>query len=97
MPIPIHRRIVHWIFNHLVWDSAGSARLGLWGGLWAARKLLVALAVAALLTWREWMEHHPPEIALIAVIHFLFVMVVIALLVLAGQWFRRSAKTSLGQ
>jgi len=65
-------------------------RTGFWGGLWATRRLLLALAIAAVLTWREWVEHHLPEIAVVAVMHFAFVMLVIALLVSTAQWFSRS-------
>src|ERR1039458_5134764 len=65
MAAPIHRRIARWIIDHLLWDTSGTVREGFWGGLWAARKLLVAVAGAALLTWREWVEHHPPEIVLV--------------------------------
>jgi hypothetical protein len=43
----------------------------------------------ALLTWQEWVEHHPPEIAIVAVLHLVFAFTAIALLVYARQWFRR--------
>lgn len=94
MAAPIHRRIARWIIDHLLWDTSGTVREGFWGGLWAARKLLVAVAGAALLTWREWVEHHPPEIVLVAVIHFVFTLAVIALVVQIGRWFSRSDKRS---
>jgi hypothetical protein len=94
MSVPIRRKIMHWIFEHVLWDTSGAARDGFWGGIWATRKLLVALAGAALLTWREWVEHHPPEIAIVALLHFVFVFVTIALIVYSGQWFRRSHKKS---
>jgi hypothetical protein len=94
MAAPIHRRIARWIIDHLLWDTGGTVREGFWGGLWAARKLLVAVAGAALLTWREWVEHHPPEIVLVAVIHFVFTLAVIALVVQIGRWFSRSDKRS---
>lgn len=84
------RKFLGWILDHLLWDPASSLPHGFVGGVWAARKPLLAVAGSALLTWMEWEEHHPPEIALIAVIHFVFVLAVIALLVLAGQWFSRS-------
>jgi hypothetical protein len=83
--MPIGRTITAWMFSHLLWDTAGSTRRGFLGALWALRKLLVALAAAAVLTWREWVEHHPPEIALIAVIHFIFVFALIAALVYCAQ------------
>jgi hypothetical protein len=63
---PIHRRITRWIIDHLLWD---------------ARKLLLAVAGSALLTYSEWVQHHPPEIALMALIHFVFVLAAIAVIV----------------
>jgi NhaP-type Na+/H+ or K+/H+ antiporter len=88
MAIPIHRRITRWITDYILWDTTGTGRQDFWGGLWAARKLLVAIAVSALLTWREWDEHHPPAIALIAIIHFVFVFAAVALIVYIEQWFQ---------
>jgi hypothetical protein len=97
MARPSARKFTLWIFGHLLWDPAGSARAGFWGGLWATRKLLIALAAAALLTWREWVEHHPPEIAVVALIHFVFVLAVIALLVSIGQRFSHRDRKSLSK
>jgi len=94
MAAPIHRKITRWIIDHLLWDTTGAAREGFWGGLWATRKLLVAVAGAALLTWWEWIEHHPPEIALLALIHFVFVLAAISLVVHVGRWFSRGDKRS---
>jgi uncharacterized membrane protein YqhA len=59
-----------------------------------ARKLILAVAAAALLTWIEWEEHHPPEIALVAVIHFVFVCAAIALAVYIRERIVRSQKPS---
>ena len=87
MAAPIHRRITRWIFDHLLWDTTGTARAGIWGGLWAARKLFVALVGTVLLTWQEWVKHHPPEIAIVALIHFAFVLAALALFVYVGQFF----------
>jgi len=42
---------------------------------------LAALLLSALLTWWEWVEHHPPDIALVALIHFVFIAVVLAILI----------------
>jgi hypothetical protein len=84
---PSDRRITRWIIDHLLWDPSGTAREGIWGGLWATRKLLAAVAGAALLTWWEWVEHHPPEILVLALIHFVFVFAAVALVVRIGQWF----------
>ena len=55
----------------------------------------MALAIAAVLTWREWVEHRLPEVAVVAVMHFAFVMLVIALLVSTAQWFSRSDRKSV--
>ena len=92
MAARIHRKIARWIFDHLLWDPAGTARGGLRGGLWATRKLCIAIVGAALLTWLEWAEHHPPGLAVVALIHFVFVLAATALVVYAGQRFGRSDK-----
>ena len=94
MAVPIHRKITRWVIDHLLWDTSGRARDGFMGGLWATRKLSVAVVGSAVLTWREWVTNHPPEIALVAIIHFVFVLAVIALAVQIGRWFSRSDKTS---
>jgi hypothetical protein len=67
------------------------------GGLWATRKLLVAVAGSALLTWWERIEHHPPDLAIVELVHFFFVFAVIALLVYIGQWRKRNSKKSLSE
>ncbi|HET6179582.1 MAG TPA: hypothetical protein VFE61_21845 [Candidatus Sulfotelmatobacter sp.] len=89
----VARRIARWIFTTLVWDITSTQPLGPWARLWATRKLLAALVISALLMWREWVEHHPPEIALI-VLHFLFVLAIIGLLSCVAQWFNRSSDKS---
>jgi len=94
---PGWRQITRWIIDHLLWDTTGTAHEGFRGGLWATRKLFVAFAGAALLTWWEWVEHHPPEIAVVALIHFVFVLAAIALAVHIGRWFSRSDKRSPGR
>lgn len=97
MAVPIHRKITRWIIHHLLWDTTGATRESFRGGLWATRKLFVAVAGAALLTWWEWVEHHPPEIAVVALIHFVFVLAVTALAVHIGRWFSPSHKRSSGR
>ena len=97
MAAQIHRKIPRWIIDNLVWDTAGAARGGFRGGLWATRKLFIAAAGAALLTWWESVEHHPPAIAVVALIHFVFVLAAIALFVHIGRWFSRSDKESPGR
>jgi hypothetical protein len=98
MAAPIHRRITRWTIDHLIWDTSGMRKRGFWGWLWAARKLCIAVIGAALLTWLEWIKHHPPEIVIVALMHFVFVLIVIALVVYIGprvyigQWFSRSDK-----
>jgi hypothetical protein len=94
MAVPVARKITRWIFDHLLWDTAGTAREGFWRALWATRKLLVAVVGAALLTWWEWIEHHPPAIAIVALIHLVFVLVVIGLLVYIGQRFSNKKSPS---
>lgn len=89
MAAPLHQRIASWIFHHLLWDTGGTQREGFWGGLRAARKLIAALALSALLTWREWVEHHPPEIAIAELIHFVFASALIAFFVFIGERFTR--------
>ncbi len=78
MSEPIVRAVTRWIWSNLVWDTSGRSRGGVWGRLWPARKLLLALAGSAVLDWMEWVEHHPPAIAIVAVLHFLFVLAAIA-------------------
>jgi hypothetical protein len=71
---------------------AGRARKGFWRW-W---KLYVALIVAAILTWGEWVKHHPPAIVLIGLIHFVLVFAAIALLAQVARWFsRRSERSTL--
>jgi hypothetical protein len=94
MSAPIHRKIARWMIDHLLWDTAGTTREGFLRGLWATRKLLAAMAGAALLTWLEWVEHHPPEIAIVALIHFVFVLAAIALIVAIGGWRHRGKKVA---
>jgi hypothetical protein len=87
--------ILRWILDHLIWDPGPNARHDFWGALWATRKLLAGIVLSGLLTWMEWVMHHPPEIVIVEVVHFLFVMAAIALVVSIGQWLRRSTdKTS---
>jgi hypothetical protein len=83
MPEPI--RFTNWIFDHLLWDTAGTARQGLLRVLWATRKILIAIVGSAVMTWWFWIEHHPSEIASVALIHFVFVMTLIALFVYVAQ------------
>ena len=79
------RKITRWIFNHLLWDTTGAVPRGFWRGLGGTRKRLIALAVSAALDWMYWVEHHPANMALIAVIHFVFVLAAIALWVYVWQ------------
>lgn len=88
MSVPTYRKITRWIFDHMLWDTAPTAGTGFWPGLWATRKLLLALVGSAVLTWWEWVEHHPPDIAIVTIVHFVFVFALIALLVYLGLWFR---------
>ena len=85
-------RIAGWLYRNLIWDPPAVVPPGVRRILWATRKLLIALALTALLTWREWVEHHPPEIVLVTVIHFVFVMVLLALLVRGWDWINAGGK-----
>jgi len=89
--MPIGRTITSWTFSHMLGDAGDNPRQGFLGTLWALRKLLVALAASIVLTWREWVEHHPLEIALIATMHFVFVFALIGLLVYGAQRIRKRA------
>jgi hypothetical protein len=80
---------MRWIIYQLLWDTAGTAHAGLWRGFWATRKLVLAAAISVFFDWREWVEHHPPSMALVALIHFVFVMAAVALVVYLGGRFRR--------
>ena len=88
MAAPIHRKITGWMLDHLLWDTNGAAPAGFRRGLWATRKLSAAVVGSALLTWWEWVEHHPPEIEIVALIHFVFVLAAIAIFVSIWRWFR---------
>lgn len=88
------RKISRWMVENLLWDTRGVPAGRSWRSIWALRKLLVAVAVAAVLTWEEWLKHHPPEIVLIAFIHLIFVLAAIAVLVAIFRWLRRSPSPS---
>jgi hypothetical protein len=92
MATPIHRKITGWIFNHLLWDTAGRAREGFWRIVWGTRKVLLALVGSALLTWLEWTKHHPPDMAVVAILHFVFMLIATALVVQIGPWFGRTRR-----
>jgi len=90
MAVPLHRRITGWIFNNLIWDPAGTARTGFRKGLWAMRKLSLAIVLSALLDWLEWTHHHPPDMPLVALVHFVFALALVALGVYVWRGFARS-------
>ena len=90
MTIPLHRRITSWIFNNLIWDPTGTARTGFRRGLWATRKLILAIVLSALLDWLEWTHHHPPDMALVALVHFVFALALVALGVYVWRGFDRT-------
>jgi hypothetical protein len=92
----INHRRWHWLVDHLLWDTAGTASCGFLGFIWAIRKPIIALAVTLMLTWREWVAYRPLEIRLIvvvAVVNFVLVTAAIALLVFTLQRFNRAIKT----
>jgi len=53
--------------------------------------LLVALVLSGLLTWVEWVEHHPPDIALVALLHFVVVLAAVAFVTYLVRRLRRRA------
>lgn len=73
-----------WLLHRLIWDTEGGL-----SGLWPARKVVAALLLSALLTWGEWVKHRPPQIALIALIHFVLILAIVAGVVYAQEWMRR--------
>ncbi|HVW86203.1 MAG TPA: hypothetical protein VHB50_16060 [Bryobacteraceae bacterium] len=81
---------MRWIVAHLFWDKTGTERTGFVRGLWATRKLSAAVLGSAVLTWWEWVKHHPPEIVVIALIHFIFVLALIAVIVQIRRWFHHA-------
>ena len=86
----------HWLVDHLLWDTAGSANSGLLGVIFAIRKPIIALAVTLMLTWREWVDYRPLDlllIVLVALVNFALVLAAIALLVFTLQKFSRTIKT----
>jgi hypothetical protein len=97
MAAPLYRKIGRWILDHLLWDTIGTNKESARPWVWPTGRLLLAVIAAALLTWWEWVLHHPPEIAIIALIHFVFVLLAIGLVVHVGRWFRRSDKRSPGR
>ncbi len=57
--------------------------------MWSYRTVGAALILSALLDWLEWSLHRPPNMAVIAVIHFAFALIVVAVVTKMTQWFRR--------
>ena len=88
-------KIARWIFDHLLWDTTGAGPQGFWRGFWATRKLLIALLLSAALDWMEWVEHHPPQMAVVAMVHVVLALAVIALCVYV--WQSVSRRKSLSQ
>ncbi len=44
----------------------------------AARYALIAAAGSVALDWWEWKLHHPPNMVFVAIIHFVFLLIVTA-------------------
>jgi hypothetical protein len=86
------RKITKWFIEYFLWNVDGTPREGPGGWLLGKWRPLLALIGSGFLTWREWAEHHPPEIALIALIHFVFLLIVLALIVHAVRWLGRQGK-----
>ena len=86
-------KFARWVRHTLLWDPGMPARTGLWGALWALRKLMLVLSITVVLTCGEWIEHRPPEIALIALIHLVFVLTALGVVLSLGRWLRKGAGT----
>lgn len=86
--------MMRWIIDHVLWETRPTEHEGFRRWLWATWKLSAAVVVSALLTWSEWVEHHPPAIALIALIHFVFVLLAIAIVDHIWRWLSRGSKKS---
>jgi hypothetical protein len=84
------RKITKWFIEYFLWNVDGTPREDPW--VREKWRPLLALVGSAFLTWREWVEHHPPEIALIALIHFVFLLIVLAVIVHAARWLSRQGK-----
>ena len=69
------------MIDHVLWDTTGTPREGFRRAMWATRKLSIVVAIAALLTWVEWVEHHPPDIVVVVLLHFVFAFAAVALVV----------------
>jgi hypothetical protein len=81
---------VRWIFHHLLWDTAGSQREGFRGGLWATRKLSIAVAGTVLLDGVHSMDHSRSPVTAPTIVHFAFMLAVIALAVQIRSRLRRN-------
>jgi hypothetical protein len=77
------------MIDALAWDGPVVAD-GAGGWIVALRRPLIALVASAWLTVMEWRINRPPEIALIAVLHFVVVLLAIALVVHFFRWIARS-------
>lgn len=80
--------MMRWIFDHVLWDAAGTPSAGVQRVLWATRKVLIALALSAGLDWMEWALHHPPDMAVVVLMHFLFALAIVALSTFVWQRLR---------
>jgi hypothetical protein len=83
MAVPIRHKFNCWIFDHLLWtrlaqSARDSARI-------VADTETLPGSCGSVLAVREWVEHHRPEIAIVALIHFVFVLTAMSLLVYTGQ------------
>ena len=46
------------------------------------------MPASAVLTWVEWVKHHPPEIVIIEILHLVFMLVIVGLYVAISDWIR---------
>jgi hypothetical protein len=86
VPGTLIRAFASWLVNNVVWDvSPGADHLSFSRRFWAARKIMLIVAITTILTWREWVEHHPPEIVIVTVLHFIVVFSLITTAVFSLQ------------
>lgn len=88
MPTASPRSLGRRMFDAVAWDGPPTTDDSL-GRIVALRRPLIALVASTWLTVMEWRINRPPEIALIAVLHFVVVLLVIALVVHFFRWIAR--------
>ena len=88
MTVTTPRKILRWMLDHMLWDTAGRRRQGILAGPVGDTETSDCFRGIGCADWWEWVEHHPPDMVFVAIIHFVFVFLLVALLVYLGQWLR---------